>query len=74
MESEKYYLWSTRAQGWLSPGGHYVGNLSDARIFGEHEALDYCRIHYKNGYSEFGLVPVSLNLLQHIRELANDKR
>lgn len=69
-----YILWSTRASGWLSSSGHYVSTISDARKFGREEAFDYCRIHYKNGYSEFGLIPISLNDLAFIRELANDKR
>lgn len=74
MESEKYYLWSTRAQGWLTPGGNYAGAVHEARLFDEAEAFDYCKIHYRNGYSEFGLIPISLSSLARIKEMANDKR
>jgi len=74
MESEKFYLWSTRAQGWLSPGGHFTNQMSDARVFDEAEAFDYCKVHYKNGFSEYGLLPIRLNDLQRIRDLANGKR
>lgn len=65
--SETFYLWSGRMQGWLSPGGTYVSQLSAARSFTESEAFDYCRMHYNNGFSEYGLFPIRVSDLERCK-------
>lgn len=66
MEEDKYVLWSGRLTGWLSNGGTYVNLVKDARKFSRTEAMEYCEIHYRNGYAEYGLLPVSLSDLLEI--------
>lgn len=54
-------------QGWLSSSGNYVSQLKEARKFSREEAIEYCKLHYNNGFAEFGLFPVALNDLEAIR-------
>lgn len=65
--SQIFYLWSGRMSGWLSPGGTYVSRLSDARRFDEAEAFEYAKLHYNNGYSEYGLLPIREDDLARIK-------
>lgn len=67
MESEKFVMWSGRLSGWLSPGGTFVNLVKDARQFSHSEMIEYGKMNYKNGYAEYGLLPVSLD---HLKEIA----
>lgn len=69
-----HILWSGRMAGWLSPSGNYISVLKDARIFSYEEAIEYCVVHYKNGFAEFGLLPIALEDLDKIKADANVKR
>lgn len=64
--NSKYILWSGRLSGWLTAGGTYSSNRSEAKIFTRDEAIDYCRAQYRTGLSEFGLLPVALSDLGEI--------
>lgn len=66
MEEEKFLMWSGRLGGWLSPGGTFVNLVKDARQFTRAEMIDYGKMNYKNGYAEYGLLPVSLWNLKEI--------
>lgn len=61
MESEKYYLWSGRLNGWLSNAGTYVSGAKDARVFEHEEAIAYCRRHFNMGTVAYGLLPVAVS-------------
>lgn len=65
MESENYILWSVKASGWLSKGGNYTSTRADADTFTLTRALEMCKRH-KGNRAEFGLIPVSLELLEMI--------
>lgn len=51
-----YYLFSTRASGWLTPAGTYTSDITEARTLGKSEALTLARKHKSDaGYQ---LLPV----------------
>lgn len=66
---KKYLLWSPRANGWLTSGGNYASNISDAEVVDYESAIFRCQIHYQSGEYEFGLVPVPRDLLDVIRSV-----
>jgi hypothetical protein len=41
--SPTYYIYSTRAQGWVNRGGTYGTQLDEAKEFGRDEAMAYCQ-------------------------------
>lgn len=63
-----YILWSGRLQGWYTRGGVYSSTRSEAAVLDHAEAVALCKRHYKNGFSEFGLIPVSVDILEEIAE------
>lgn len=66
MDEELYLLWHTRNGGWLTASATYSSNRSDAKQFPESEAMRYAKAQYRNGMSEFGVIPISLSLLEEI--------
>jgi hypothetical protein len=43
--SPTYYIYSTRANGWVYRGGNFGTDLAQARQFEYTEAIDYCQKH-----------------------------
>lgn len=66
MEEEKFILWHTRNGGWLTDGATYSSDRSAAKQFPHSEAMRYARAQYRNGFSEFGVIPIALSLLAEI--------
>jgi len=64
-----YVLWSTVSGGWLTQGGTYSSELADAWKMEWPDAQATCKNHFARGNAEFGLIPVELILLDHIRDL-----
>ena len=62
-----YYLWSVKMNGWMTSSGVGTSNISDATKYTHAEALLMCKRHYKNGLTEFGLIPVSVDDIEEIR-------
>lgn len=66
MNEDNYLLWSGRLMGWYTRGGVYTSTRADAAVLPRSEALILAQRHYKNGMSEFGLIPVPLADLEEI--------
>lgn len=66
MNNGDYYLWSTRLSGWFTAGGTYTSDPKQAKIYTHAEAIKQARIHYRNGMSEYGLLPISIEDLDVI--------
>jgi len=62
-----YFLYSARSSGWMTTSGIYSSEIKDAKEFSQAEALKLCKLHYKNGMSEFGLIPVSFSDIKAIQ-------
>jgi len=62
----EYILWSTRSAGWFTSSGQYSSEQKNAQQFTYDKALDMCKVHYRNGLSEFGLIPVNISMLRAI--------
>lgn len=56
--TNEYNLFNARASGWLTSGGVYTSERKDAQRFTHEKAIDMCKVHYNNGFTEFGLIPV----------------
>jgi hypothetical protein len=65
-----YYVWSTTMAGWASNSGPYTSELTDAKVFSRAEAEARCILHYRQNDGQFGLIPVSVDDIMHIVELA----
>lgn len=65
-----YILYSIRATGWLTAGGTYTSDRTLAAQFNYDTMLRQCARHYRNGMTEFGLLPVSLTHLNEIVKAA----
>lgn len=57
---QSYLIWSTKGGGWLANGITATTTvLADAKMFGRSEALRMARRQYRNGLSEYGLLPIA---------------
>lgn len=61
-----YILYSTRGRGWLTKSSTYTSDRTQAKQFTKEEMLDICVVHYQNGMTEFGLLPISMSDLSSI--------
>lgn len=65
-----YLLLSIRFGGWMLRDGTYGTDIAEARRLDESAAFAFAARHYKNGFSEFGLVPIKEDSLDRVREIA----
>lgn len=61
-----YLLWSTKLSGWFTKSGTYSSDREQAREFSHAEMLRFCRAQLNNGLSEFGMLPVSIDVLEEV--------
>lgn len=64
---EQFYLWSAKLGGWYSDSGTYHSDRRKATLVSRKKMLDMCRVHMNNGFNEFGLLPVSEEILTTIK-------
>lgn len=62
-----FVLWSTKLSGWQTRQGTYASNIEDARQLPVEAACAVCKKHYDKHGSEFGLIPVEIDLLEFIK-------
>lgn len=66
MDEDLYIMWSGRMQGWFSTTAQYTSDREQAKKFTHDEAIRQARRLYKDGMSEFGMIPVSLKILNEV--------
>lgn len=55
---EQCFIWSVRANGWMTSVATYTSELKDARKLSRAEAIAMCERHFNNNTGDLGLVPV----------------
>lgn len=61
-----YLLWSTKLHGWFTASGTYSSERKDAKFFDHTAMLQICRRQMNNGLDEFGMLPISLDILNEV--------
>ena len=64
---EDFYLWSAKLSGWYTEGGSYVSDRKKATLVSKSQMIKICRVHMNNGFNEFGLLPVSEDILATLK-------
>lgn len=63
MQTDMFFLYSTKMSGWLTDGGNYVDDIDLAGKFNEPQAATRVKNHYDKHSKQFMLIPVLADIL-----------